>query len=96
MLFRSIAIENPLVQFSFIIPATVEGNFRASAVDGGPIRENTSDALPQGYVAEQVVRAVDTGNKMLFLPSTYWFIHAISWLLPSVVERGAKRKYGFK
>jgi hypothetical protein len=39
MLFRSLAIENPGISFSYMCPGTIEGNFRASAVDGGDVRE---------------------------------------------------------
>lgn len=95
MLFRSLAIENPRVSFSFILPATVEGDFRASAVDGGKPREVLKGALKQEYVAERVVTAIDKGTKVLFLPQVYSVVHIISWLFPWIVERGARRKYNF-
>jgi hypothetical protein len=45
MLFRALAIEHPSISFNFICPGTIEGNFRASAVDGGDVREVLDDAL---------------------------------------------------
>jgi hypothetical protein len=39
MLYRSLSIEHPDISFSFVLPSTVEGDFRASAVDGGSVRE---------------------------------------------------------
>jgi NAD(P)-dependent dehydrogenase (short-subunit alcohol dehydrogenase family) len=45
MLFRALAIENPGISFSYICPGTIEGNFRASAVDGGDVREVLEGAL---------------------------------------------------
>jgi len=45
MLFRALAIEHPSITFSLICPGTIEGNFRASAVDGGDVREVLTGAL---------------------------------------------------
>jgi hypothetical protein len=53
MLFRCLAIENPGISFSYICPGTIEGNFRASAVDGGDVREQVSspkNRLPRLFV----------------------------------------------
>ena len=54
MLFRALAIEHPKISFSYICPGTIEGNFRASAVDGGDVREVLEGALK----SEKVSRAV--------------------------------------
>src|SRR5436190_13153897 len=40
LLYQALSIEHPSISFTFVLPGTIEGNFRASAVDGGPIREN--------------------------------------------------------
>ena len=98
LLYQSLAIEHPAVTFTFAIPATVAGNFRASAVDGGPVREvdpNTHGTRPED-VATRCVRAVDAGEKFVFIPYVYSrFGHLLYWLFPAFVEWQARRKYNF-
>ncbi|KAK6073833.1 short-chain dehydrogenase reductase sdr [Seiridium cupressi] len=55
LLFQSLAIEHPKIAFTFILPATIEGNFRASAVDAGPVREADPNkhGLKIDYVAHR-------------------------------------------
>ena len=97
LLYQVLSIEHPSVHFSYVLPSTVEGSFRASAVDGGPAREEdpTRAGLKRGDVAECCIRAIDTREKIVFIPAIYKFAQALSWIWPSYVERKAARKYRF-
>lgn len=53
MLFRALAIEHPSIAFNYICPGTIEGNFRASAVDGGDVREVLTGALKSEAVCSR-------------------------------------------
>lgn len=69
LLYQSLSIEHPLIKFSFVIPSTVEGDFRASAIDGGPVREkDPTNGLKRRAVAEACVNAVDCGTRNVFMP----------------------------
>lgn len=65
-------------------------------MDLGDVRESLKGALKAEFVARECVKAVDDGTKLVLLPRAYWLINLISWVLPSVVERGASKKYGFQ
>ncbi|PVF99027.1 NAD(P)-binding protein [Serendipita vermifera] len=95
MLFRALAIEHPKVSFSHICPGTIEGNFRASAVDGGDVREVLEGALKSEYVAKQCIKMVDNSKDMLVLPFKYYLGMWMSWIAPSFVNWRARVKYGF-
>ncbi|OLN97737.1 11-beta-hydroxysteroid dehydrogenase-like 3 [Colletotrichum chlorophyti] len=100
LLFQSLAIEHPNIAFTFVLPATIEGNFRASAVDCGPVRE--ADPNKHGlkiiYVAEKCIDSVDhgvTGN--VVLPRFPYAIAQYLYLLwPSFIESRARKKYNFE
>lgn len=96
VLYRTLSIEHPRIRFSIVCPATVEGDFRGSAVDSGSVRESLKGALKAEYVAQECIHAVDNRTKLVLLPRVYWLINLISWVLPSVVERGARKKYNFQ
>ncbi|KAF3763966.1 NAD(P)-binding protein [Cryphonectria parasitica EP155] len=100
LLYQALAIEHPRVAFTFVLPSTIEGNFRASAVDSGPVREADPNkyGLKTEYVAARCIGAVDrreTGS--IVLP---WFPnmlgHHLYYVWPSFVERIAAKKYNFK
>jgi short-subunit dehydrogenase len=96
LLYQALSIEHPTIKFSMIIPSTVKGDFRASAVDGGPVWESTSmKGLDKGYVARKSVEAIDYGKKVVFLPGYHGFSHHIYWFWPSFVEGRAREKYNF-
>ncbi|KZT42770.1 NAD(P)-binding protein [Sistotremastrum suecicum HHB10207 ss-3] len=95
MLYRSLAIEHPEITFSYVLPATVEGDFRASAVDGGPIREDLTHGLKREVVAAACLRAVDRHIRHVFLPSAWSALPFLYALLPNFIERMASRKYKF-
>ncbi|KAK8115885.1 hypothetical protein PG984_012387 [Apiospora sp. TS-2023a] len=100
LLFQSLAVEHPRITFTFLLPATIEGNFRASAVDAGPVREADPNktGLKIGYVADRCIAAVDqqtTGN--VFLPFFPNFLSTLVYTLwPGFVEEKARKKYNFK
>jgi short-subunit dehydrogenase len=98
LLYQSLAIEHRSVAFSLIIPATVEGDFRASAVDSGPVveRDPNKYGLKREIVAERCVQAVDHGDKTVFMPSSMRLGHLLYWLAPGFVEWRASVKYGFQ
>jgi short-subunit dehydrogenase len=97
ILYQALSIENPSVNFSYVLPSTVEGNFRASAVDGGPVRE--ADPIQSGLkreaVAKRCIRAIDGREKIVFIPGFYRFAQLLSWIWPSFVRRKAAKKYHF-
>ncbi|KAH9838353.1 uncharacterized protein C8Q71DRAFT_704762 [Rhodofomes roseus] len=98
MLYQSLSIEHPTVAFTFAVPATVRGGFRASAVDGGPVREANPDThgLRLEDVAARCVRAVDDGEKFVWMPYVFGRFGQLGyWLVPRLVERLAGRKYNF-
>jgi len=97
ILYQALSIENPSINFSYVLPSTVEGNFRASAVDGGPVREvNPAQVgIKREVVAERCIRAIDTREKIVFVPSFYRFAPFLLWIWPSYVERKAAQKYRF-
>ncbi|KAH8890048.1 short-chain dehydrogenase [Thozetella sp. PMI_491] len=99
LLFQAIAIEHPEIAFTNLIPATIEGDFRASAVDGGPVREANPNqhGLKLDYVAKRCADAVDeaaTGNVIVpWIP--YGLGHILYWFWPTFVENRARKKYNY-
>jgi short-subunit dehydrogenase len=98
ILYQALAIEHPSVNFSYVLPATVEGNFRASAVDGGPAREEDPNqvGLKREIVAERCIRAIDAREKIVFIPAFFRFAQLLSWIWPSYIERKSAEKYRFR
>ncbi|KAI1330586.1 short chain dehydrogenase [Xylariaceae sp. FL0255] len=100
LLFQSLAIEQPSIAFTCILPATIEGNFRASAVDADPNKEppeTNKKGLKLGNVTSKCIEALDQGKRgNLFIP---WFPYAIAhylyYLWPSIIEQQARKKYDF-
>jgi short-subunit dehydrogenase len=97
LLYQALSIEHPDIAFSYVIPGTIEGDFRASAVDGGSARENAPNSvgLKREEVARRVVNAVDWGERTVWMPGVYRWAHAMYWVWPSFVEWRARVKYSF-
>ncbi|KAI0711931.1 NAD-P-binding protein [Cerioporus squamosus] len=98
LLYQSLAIEHPSIAFSYILPGTVEGDFRASAVDGGQVREADPNkhGLKRTAVAKKCMDMIDKGEKAAFMPAWYGRVgHFGYWLAPSIIEWLAGRKYNF-
>ncbi|KAI1391779.1 NAD(P)-binding protein [Hypoxylon trugodes] len=101
LLFQSLAIEHPKIAFTFVLPATIEGNFRASAVDADP---STREAGPNkrglglDYVAKRCMDSVDRrvrGNVVVpWFP--YGIAHHLYYVWPSFIEEQARKKYNFR
>ncbi|KAF8531024.1 hypothetical protein JB92DRAFT_2854639 [Gautieria morchelliformis] len=96
LLFQALSIEHPEIQFTTVLPSTVEGDFRASAVDGGTVRESLSKSLKRDRVARGCLLAIDAGQRTLWLPWSYRLAHLLYWILPGLVDAGARRKYRFR
>jgi len=97
ILYQALAIEHRTIAFSNMIPSTVEGNFRSSAVDGGAVRELDPNrhGLKIPAVAKRCVQMVDTGEKNVFMPAFSRISHLLYWLAPTFVEKWAAKKYNF-
>jgi short-subunit dehydrogenase len=97
LLYQSLAIEHPHISFPLIIPSTVEGDFRASAVDGGPVRESNPNktGLKTLAVAQRCIQAVDAKDKAVFMPGYMRFAHILYWLFPRFIEWRARVKYQY-
>jgi len=97
MLYQALAIEHPEITFTNILPGTIEGDFRASAVDGGPVRESNPDqhGLKREDVATRCIEAVDKCERSVFMGTKYKWAHLMYWIWPTVIERVATKKYNF-
>lgn len=100
LFFQSLAIEHPEIAFTCVLPATIEGNFRSSAVDVDPSQgagEPNKKGLKLEYVARRCAEAVDQGTRgNVVIP---WFPYAIAhhlyYIWPSFIEEQARKKYNF-
>ncbi|KAI0202982.1 short-chain dehydrogenase [Astrocystis sublimbata] len=100
LLFQSLAIEHPEIAFTCVLPATIEGNFRSSAVDadlGQNVDETNKKGLKLEYVASRCAAAVDgglRGNQVIpWMP--YAIAHHVYYIWPSFIEGKARKKYNF-
>ncbi|KAJ2937080.1 hypothetical protein H1R20_g3, partial [Candolleomyces eurysporus] len=98
VLYQALSIEHPQITFTHVLPATVEGNFRASAVDSGPVREEDPNkfGLKREDVAKRCIEAVDKREKHVFMPRLMRFAHLLYWIWPSFIEGKARKKYNFE
>ncbi|KAF8320129.1 NAD(P)-binding protein [Clavulina sp. PMI_390] len=107
LFYQALAIEHPRITFSIVLPGTIEGDFRASAVDvpavSTPVTYGDQDSnstlskkLSRSKVALRCIEAADHGDRTVWMPSWYQFAHALYWIVPSAVERGARKKYNVK
>ncbi|PFH46897.1 hypothetical protein AMATHDRAFT_77450 [Amanita thiersii Skay4041] len=93
VLYQALSIEHPRIRFTHFMPSTVEGDFRASAVDAGPVREQDPNrhGLKRADVARRCIRAVDEGERTVFMPWTMGLAHLAYWIIPGVIEWAARR-----
>ncbi|KAJ7473954.1 hypothetical protein FB451DRAFT_1558246 [Mycena latifolia] len=96
-LYQALAIEHPAIAFTHLLPSTVEGDFRASAVDGGTVREADPNktGLKRTDVARRCIRAIEHGEKNVFMPWAMGPAHLLYWLWPRLLEWRARAKYNF-
>jgi short-subunit dehydrogenase len=104
LLYQALSIEHPSIAFTFILPGTIEGDFRASAVDNPPgapapkIHEADPNkhGLKREAVADRCMRAIDKAEKMIFTPGYFRAGHISYWVWPTFIEWRARVKYNFK
>ena len=104
LLYQALSIEHPSINFTFFLPGTIEGDFRASAVDNPPgasdptIHEAdpSKHGLQREFVADRCIRAIDRGERTVMIPLYYRVGHLIYWVWPAVTEWRARKKYSFK
>ncbi|KAJ6608837.1 hypothetical protein B0H10DRAFT_2066309 [Mycena sp. CBHHK59/15] len=97
LLYQALAIEHPEIAFSLVLPSTVEGDFRASAVDGGNAREADPNkhGLKREAVARRCMEAIERREKNVFIPWGMGPAHMLYWLWPAFLEWRARVKYNF-
>ena len=104
-LYQALAIEHPSIAFSYILPSTVQGLFRASAVDAEPAApvgrassepEFNTIGLQPDAVAKRCIAAIDKKEKVVFYPPFYAYAQLLYWVWPSYIERKAAKKYNFE
>ncbi|KAK7047186.1 hypothetical protein VNI00_006852 [Paramarasmius palmivorus] len=110
LLYQSLAIEHPDIDWSMVLPSSVKGDFRASAVDGVPDtqreggesngkvkaeEEVTGKKLHPTDVAKRCILAIQRRERIVFMPGLMWYAHILYWIAPGWIERRAARKYGF-
>ncbi|KAN0101160.1 hypothetical protein V8E55_001144 [Tylopilus felleus] len=104
LLYQALSIEHPSITFTFFLPGTIEGAFRASAVDNPPgasglllhEADPNKHGLKREFVADRCIRAIETGEKAVFTPLYFKAGHFLYWIWPSFVEWRARIKYNFK
>jgi short-subunit dehydrogenase len=98
VLYQALSIEHPAINFTFLLSGTVEGDFRASAVDKGPVREQdpTKLGLKREDVARRCVQAVDACETNVFMPRYMRPGHLLYWIYPSFIQWRARKKYNFR
>ncbi|KAI1811723.1 short chain dehydrogenase [Poronia punctata] len=100
LFFQSLAIEHPQIAFTCVLPATIEGNFRSSAVDCDPSQqedETKKKGLKLDFVAGRCVDAVDQGLRgSVVIPKfPYSVAQHLYYIWPSFIEGKAREKYNF-
>ncbi|KAI5997780.1 NAD(P)-binding protein [Pisolithus orientalis] len=105
MLYQALQIEHPSIKFTFFFPGTIEGDFRASAVDNPPgwttppkIHEDdpNKNGLKREVVARGCIRAIDRGERNVYIPRHYRVAHVLYWFWPAFIEWRTSVKYNFR
>ncbi|KAJ7152854.1 hypothetical protein C8R46DRAFT_477606 [Mycena filopes] len=110
LLYHAIAIEHPKIAVTVVMPSTVEGDFRRGAVDAEPFGQDASSSsgvrvreadpnthgMKREFVAERCVRAIERGEKHVFMPWTMYIGHLLYWVWPAFVEARASVKYNYR
>lgn len=107
-LFLSSEDEQRRIGVTLVHPASIATGLRAAALDSSisngdtpmePAAQDSKErkAMTALSVAQAVVDALDRGTDEVWLPGSYWWIAKLVMpLLPGIVARGAKKKYGFE
>ncbi|KAG2128762.1 uncharacterized protein EDB93DRAFT_1256553 [Suillus bovinus] len=103
VLFQALAIEHPRISFTSFLPSTIEGDFRASAVDTPPnsspvIHEADPNkhGLRREVVATRCIQAIDHKEKTVVMPQYMRIGQILYWIWPACVEWRARVKYNFR
>ncbi|KAF9026134.1 NAD(P)-binding protein, partial [Hymenopellis radicata] len=96
VLYQALSVEHPSIAFSCILPATVEGSFRSSAVDADAtgLNENQS-GLKVSKVAKRCIEAVDNRERTVFLPASQAIAPFLYSFWPTLVDRITRKKYRY-
>ncbi|KAF8185274.1 NAD-P-binding protein [Mycena galopus ATCC 62051] len=96
-LYQALSIEHPRIAFTHFLPGTIEGDFRASAVDGGTVREAdpNKNGLKRDAVARRCIAALEHREHNVFMPRAMGPAHLLYWLWPGLLARFASSKYNF-
>lgn len=97
-LYQSLAIENPFVTFTYILPSIVRGTgFYDSPADGGHPRgvDPNRSGVSQEAVVTRAMNAVDRGERTVFIPGTGAVSFWLSYLFPSFIARSVQKRYGY-
>ncbi|KIY67656.1 hypothetical protein CYLTODRAFT_352707, partial [Cylindrobasidium torrendii FP15055 ss-10] len=97
IMYQAMSVEHPGVAFSYVLPTTIEGSFRASAVDQGAVRESDPNrsGLKVGAVAARCLKAVDHGERTVFMPGAMAILPTLYTFLPSLVDKFTRKKYKY-
>ncbi|KAH9971245.1 NAD(P)-binding protein [Lactifluus volemus] len=87
LFYQALAIENPSVDFSYVLPSTVRVTFEQL--------DPNQTGLKCEVVADRCIRAIDAREEIIFIPSFYRFAQLLLWLWPSYVKHKASQKYQF-
>ena len=103
LLYESLAIEHPDISFTCILPGTIEGDFRRSAVDLDLSKEGdrdvgqaNKDGLRRDKVAARCIEAIDRQERSVFMAGFYRLVPTLYHIIcPNFVEWAARRKYKY-
>jgi hypothetical protein len=57
VLYQALSMEHPRIAYTVCMPSTVQGDFRASAADAGPVSDPNTHGLKREYVAQRCIKA---------------------------------------
>ena len=87
------------IGITIVHPASIDTGLRSSALDAIANEEAMSrerKTMTAAYVADETMKAIDRQQDEVWLPKSYWWISKVGTVLvPDLVKRGAKKKYGF-
>lgn len=95
-LYLALIPEHPEITFTVVLPNTVAGHhFRSCAVDHGSVREKVTGVLEIDLVAKRLLLAVDSRERIVWLPWQYRYAHMLYWVWPTLIDRVACKKYNY-
>ena len=103
LLYESLAIEHPDITFTCVLPGTIEGDFRRSAVDldltndvDRDIGHKNTDGLKRAKVAARCIEAIDRQERSVYMAGFYRLVPMLYHIIcPSFIEWAARKKYKY-